>query len=126
MLLFKFPFSFFSPFTRDYSYLTATYFLLLDKKSRGQSVLLTPNTTAGSTGSPLRERSANLTPKRILMNDLSATDGAGAAGSIGGSPRALTSSLEGGLDDIDLLNIGSPKDGNKEAAKKKSPLVKFK
>ena len=83
----------------DYCNLTATYFILLEKKLRGQSIRLTP------ANSPLLERTP--APKRNLVTDLNR--GADAPGTpLRDSPRGLHNSLEGGLDDIDLLKIGSP------------------
>jgi len=85
----------------DYCNLTATYFVLLEKKLRGQSIRLTP------ANSPLLERTP--APKRNLVTDLNrGVDAAGVGTPLRDSPRGLHNSLEGGLDDIDLLKIGSP------------------
>jgi len=101
----------------DYDYTTATYFLLLERKQRGMSIRLTPVT------SPVMPvDSQRITPKRMLFSESgsnSSTQNAAspkskAAATSGGgntpladSPRALANSLEGGLDDVDLLKIGN-------------------
>jgi hypothetical protein len=93
----------------DYCYLTATYFLLLEKKLRGLQIRLTP------ANSPLMEANPNRTPapKRNLVSDMNRGGSNDSGGNFVGtplrdSPRGLHNSLEGGLDDIDLLKIGSP------------------
>ena len=95
----------------DYSSsMTVTYFLLLDRKQRGL-----PLGRSFNSPNVLTENNANIdnnTPKRNLMYDI-------AANSIGNSPRGLHNSLEGGLEDIDLLSIGSP--GNGEVVQKQIP-----
>jgi hypothetical protein len=50
----------------DYCYYTATYFLLLEKKLRGQQIRLTP------ANSPLNEKTVNRTPapKRNLVKKI--------------------------------------------------------
>ena len=103
----------------DYCYLTATYFLLLEKKLRGQQIRLTP------ANSPLMDMNAACrtpAPKRNL--DINrGTDAASVVGTpLRDSPRGLHNSLEGGLDDCDLLKIGSPPPaavgGSKDTPKK--------
>ena len=97
----------------DYCNLTASYFLLLEKKLRGQLIRLTP------ANSPMLERTP--APKRNLVTDLNrgvGVDGSNGPTVIGtplrDSPRGLHNSLEGGLDDIDLLKIGSPPPASKD------------
>ena len=96
----------------DYCNLTASYFLLLEKKLRGQLIRLTP------ANSPMLERTP--APKRNLVTDLNRGNEAnGSGGAVVGtplrdSPRGLHNSLEGGLDDIDLLKIGSPPPASKD------------
>lgn len=83
----------------DYSSnLVAIYFILLDKKQKGQPFQLI------NTKSPLGELNANQTPRRNLAQELGGSD----VGPIGTSPRGLHNSLEGGLDDVDLLSLSSP------------------
>ncbi len=86
----------------DYDYLTATYFLMYEKKQKGQPVKLTPGT------SPLV--GDFVTPKRNLLKDLdqdSMSSSPMKSNSLADSPRGLHNSLEGGLDDAELLKIGS-------------------
>lgn len=90
----------------DYSSsLVVTYFLLLSRKHRGLQLGLTP-----IRHSPQLGRRRHETPKRNLLHDINGQNGDSASGSnsIGNSPRGLHNSLEGGLEDIELLNIGSP------------------
>ncbi len=80
----------------DYtSTMTCTYLILLERKHKGQSLAL-----AGSIGygSPMREIDLNSvgTPKRVAI----------VANTLGDSPRGLHNSLEGGLDDSELLGMG--------------------
>ena len=104
----------------DYDYNTATYFLLLERKHRGLSVKLTPGSDSPSTGTLDKH-----TPKRNLFNEQQISNGVTDEGdlatidlsspiqskaikqnALADSPRGLHNSLEGGLDDIDLLKIG--------------------
>ena len=107
----------------EYDYITSTYFLLLGRKNRGQSVRLTPGYDSPNTGTVEQH-----TPKRNLFNeqqfikagicdesnmdriDLSSPNPPVAKtsqhNSLADSPRGLHNSLEGGLDDVDLLKIG--------------------
>ena len=106
----------------DYCYLTASYFLLLEKKLRGQLIRLTP------ANSPMIERTP--VPKRNLVTDLNrGNEGNNAAAVVGtplrDSPRGLHNSLEGGLDDIDLLKIGSPPPASKDQVHDVFPLRKL-
>ena len=102
----------------DYCYLTATYFLLLEKKLRGQQIRLTP------ANSPLMDMNACRTPAPKRNLDINrGTDAASVVGTpLRDSPRGLHNSLEGGLDDCDLLKIGSPPPaavgGSKDTPKK--------
>uniref|UniRef100_A0A0K2TXA4 non-specific serine/threonine protein kinase n=1 Tax=Lepeophtheirus salmonis TaxID=72036 RepID=A0A0K2TXA4_LEPSM len=78
----------------DYCYLTATYLILLENKPDIRLM--------GGDGS-----SDGSTPKRSLLRELNvAKDNENVP--LSNSPRGLHNSLEGGLDDIDLLKIGSP------------------
>lgn len=78
----------------DYSSnMLITYFILSERKSKGVNWRLTSETVAAGT------------PKRSLLKELN--NGSG-NNSLGNSPRGLHNSLEGGLDDAELLNIGSP------------------
>merc|ERR1719412_3056266 len=104
----------------DYDYNTATYFLLLERKHRGLSVKLTPGSDSPNTGTLDKH-----TPKRNLFNEQQVSNGindddhlatidlsspiqskAIKQNALADSPRGLHNSLEGGLDDIDLLKIG--------------------
>ena len=106
----------------DYDYLTSTYLLLLERKQRGHSVRLTPGNNSPNTGAMDQH-----TPKRHLFNEpqtkkLESNDHSNMANidlkspipssktthpsGLADSPRGLHNSLEGGLDDIDLLKIG--------------------
>ena len=81
----------------DYSSpLTVTYFILLDRKQKGSNYTLTPAKSDILTES----NNAMMTPKRNQNHtgDSPLKD----------SPRGLHNSLEGGLDDLDLLNMNSP------------------
>ena len=106
----------------DYDYLTSTYFLLLERKHKGLIVRLTPGNNSPNTGTMDQH-----TPKRNLFNEqqniksglidqpnlvnieLSSPTPISKTSQQNGladSPRGLHNSLEGGLDDIDLLKIG--------------------
>ena len=92
----------------DYSSnLVVTYFLLLSRKHRGLQLGLTP-----VRHSPQLGRRRHETPKRNLLHEINIQNGdaasSGGGNSIGNSPRGLHNSLEGGLEDIELLAIGSP------------------
>jgi len=81
-----------------YDYNTATYLLLWQRKQRSKSIRL------------MSDQSLSNTPvsglKRNLMDEMnSASDSAG-RNSLKNSPRGVHTSLEGGLDDVDLLAIG--------------------
>ena len=106
----------------EYDYNTSTYFLLLERKHRGLSVKLTPGSNSPNTGTLDQH-----TPKRSLFNEHTMFKGindqtnivdidlsspttpiskAPQQNSLSDSPRGLHNSLEGGLDDIDLLKFG--------------------
>lgn len=90
----------------DYDYLTATYFLMFEKKQKGLPLKLTP---AGT--SPLCNSSDLVTPKRNLLKDLdqdpsSSVSPTMKSNTLADSPRGLHNSLEGGLDDVELLKMG--------------------
>lgn len=90
----------------DYDYLTATYLLMFEKKAKGHNYKLTPN------GSPLATHDL-VTPKRNLLKDLepnsanASPSSSAKPNSLANSPRALHNSLEGGLDDVELLKMGN-------------------
>ena len=106
----------------EYDYNTCTYFLLLERKHRGLSVKLTPGNSSPNTGTMDQQ-----TPKRNLFNeqtmikalndqtnlvnvDLSSPASpiskTSQQNGLADSPRGLHNSLEGGLDDIELLKFG--------------------
>ncbi|XP_076041432.1 maternal embryonic leucine zipper kinase-like isoform X2 [Oratosquilla oratoria] len=82
-----------------YDSLTAAYFLLLAKKLKGKSFRLLPKIKQLGDIQPQR------TPARCLMEQLNREQSDTTTNSLGNSPRGLHTSLEGGLDDIDLLSI---------------------
>jgi len=91
----------------EYDYQTATYLLMIEKKQKGLSMKLTPGP------SPLAIDEL-VTPKRNLLKDLdqgnpSTNSNSSPKKSLADSPRGLHNSLEGGLDDAELLKIGSPR-----------------
>eukprot|EP00096_Caligus_rogercresseyi_P005290 TRINITY_DN2049_c0_g1_i3.p1 TRINITY_DN2049_c0_g1~~TRINITY_DN2049_c0_g1_i3.p1 ORF type:complete len:633 (+),score=214.86 TRINITY_DN2049_c0_g1_i3:46-1944(+) len=78
----------------DYCYLTSTYLILLENKNEIRLSSDGPGT-----------------PKRSLLRELNVAKDSEPGGVpllLSNSPRGLHNSLEGGLDDIDLLKIGSP------------------
>ncbi|XP_037805207.1 maternal embryonic leucine zipper kinase-like [Penaeus monodon] len=87
----------------SYDYLTATYFLLVTQKMKGKPIRLIQKVT------PLGEIPSQRTPARCLMEQLNKEKPVdvpcGMPNSLSNSPRGLHTSLEGGLDDIDLLSI---------------------
>ncbi|XP_042241673.1 maternal embryonic leucine zipper kinase-like isoform X2 [Homarus americanus] len=89
----------------SYDYLTATYFLLVSQKMKGKSPRLIPKVT------PLGEIPSQRTPARCLIEQLnqekhnSSNHTDSTYNSLANSPRGLHTSLEGGLNDIDLLSI---------------------
>ena len=85
----------------DYDYVTATYFLLMERKQKGLSIRLTPS---HSPVVPTDLR--NNTPKRMLFGETASPAKSTAPTPLADSPRGLHNSLEGGLDDVDLLKIG--------------------
>jgi len=102
----------------DYDSFTSTYFLLLTKKQAGRDFRLS---ASSSTVASAPEKAA---PKRSILSELNAGDG---SNSLGNSPRGLHTSLEGGLDDVALLNIGqaSPLTGLTEPALKSDSNAPF-
>eukprot|EP00092_Neocalanus_flemingeri_P022013 GFUD01023872.1.p1 GENE.GFUD01023872.1~~GFUD01023872.1.p1 ORF type:complete len:648 (+),score=230.42 GFUD01023872.1:32-1975(+) len=85
----------------DYDQTTAVYFLLLGRKQAGkQYQLLPPNLESSN---PLPDLVA-AAPKRSILGQM---DKEGQSNSLANSPHALCTSLEGGLDDLALLNIGA-------------------
>ena len=97
----------------DYSSsLVVTYFLLLSWKHRGLQLGLTP-----VRHSPQLGRRRHETPKRNLLQEINGgQNGDGGSNSLGNSPRGLHNSLEGGLEDIELLTICSPQTQQQQAA----------
>ena len=94
----------------DYSSsLVVTYFLLLSRKHRGLQLGLTP-----IRHSPQLGRRRNETPKRNLLQEINGQNGDSGSNSIGNSPKFP--SLEGGLEDIDLLSINSPQQQHQQTA----------
>ncbi|XP_068219010.1 maternal embryonic leucine zipper kinase-like [Palaemon carinicauda] len=94
-------------FKWSYDYLTATYYLLLCQKMKGRPIRLISKITS------LGEIQAHRTPARCLMEQLNREKSVessdnGLVTALGNSPRGLHTSLEGGLDDIDLLAICKP------------------
>ena len=91
---------------------------MFEKKQKGIPMKLTPGT------SPLTTDDL-VTPKRNLLKDLdqggSSNSNASPKKSLADSPRGLHNSLEGGLDDAELLKIGNgltPKKEDLERAAK--------
>lgn len=89
----------------SHDYLTATYYLLLTQKMKGKTVRLISKVTS------LGEIQTHRTPARSLMEQLNkekpqeTSDNTGGITALGNSPRGLHTSLEGGLNDVDLLSI---------------------
>ena len=84
-----------------YDYLTSTYFLLSMRKIKGRSVRLLPKITHIG---DIKSR----TPARSLMDQLNKEklEAAIHPASIATSPRSLHTSLEGGLNNNELLSMG--------------------
>ena len=83
----------------DYDHMTATYFLLLARKQVGKQY---QHLLSGQMD-PLPDlvsAAAGVGNKRPALSDQT--------GNIANSPRGLHTSLEGGLDNLALLNIGTP------------------
>jgi len=94
----------------EYNHLTATYFILLSRKQAGKEWHLLPcplpdlvstSTAADASATPLRSVLGELQEKNTLA----------------GSPRGLHTSLEGGLNDMALLSIGTPPQAKEKKAK---------
>ena len=97
----------------DYDQVTATYFLLLARKQIGKAHqnLLSPGHSE-----PLPDLVAPAAGPRSVLSDQT--------GALANSPRGLHTSMEGGLDNLALLNIGTPPApqasvGNTEPAEEK-------
>ena len=86
----------------DYDQTTAVYFLLLGRKQAGKQYQLLPPSMERR--NPLPDLVA-AAPKRSILGEL---DKEGQSNSLANSPRGLHTSLEGGLNDLALLNIGTP------------------
>lgn len=92
----------------DYDYLTSTYLLLFDKKQKGQSVRLTPGTSSPMLSLDLLNKEVLTTPKRNLLKEMDSSNTSPMkSNSLADSPRGLHNSLEGGLDDSELLKMGN-------------------
>ena len=92
----------------DYDYLTSTYLLLFDKKQKGQSVRLTPGTSSPMLSLDLLNKEVLTTPKRNLLKEIDSSNTSPLkSNSLADSPRGLHNSLEGGLDDSELLKMGN-------------------
>ncbi|KAK8380675.1 hypothetical protein O3P69_007948 [Scylla paramamosain] len=89
----------------SYDYLTATYFLLLAQKMKGNPLRLLPKAT------PTDEKSIHRVPARCLIDQLNqekhdtSINARKGSDNLRNSPRGLHTSLEGGLNDVDLLSI---------------------
>jgi len=90
----------------DYDSTTASYFLLLARKQAGKQYQLLLGQQGGAEGGQVPE---------LLLPDLLPAPAAkqrpalaDATSQLANSPRGLHTSLEGGLDNIALLNIGTP------------------
>lgn len=98
----------------EYDYTTATYFVLMERKQRKSSPRSSSSSFANSPLMSYALDKAISTPKRtqLFSNDPNnssnrGTENGGSGGGLLDSPRGLHNSLEGGLDDIDLLKMGS-------------------
>ena len=99
----------------DYDHMTATYFLLLARKQVGKQYQHLLSGHVDPLPDLVAPAAAAATAKRPALSDQT--------GTIANSPRGLHTSLEGGLDNLALLNIGTPPtaaiegsgDENKEA-----------
>jgi len=95
----------------EYDYMTATYFLLLSRKQAGKNYqILAP---AASGPLPDLVATTSTTPKRNILGELGNDE---KSNRLSNSPRVMHTSLEGGLNDLALLSIGTPpgpKDENK-------------
>jgi len=80
----------------NYDQTTATYFLLLGRKQAGKQFQLP------STHNPLPDLVVGGPPKRSILGEVEVGN------SLANSPRGIRTSLEGGLDDLALLSIGTP------------------
>jgi len=89
----------------DYDHMTSTYFLLLSRKQAAKDFhLLTALTEPKHTSHMLPDLvTTTTTPKRNILGELGRE-----GNSLASSPRAMHTSLEGGLDNLALLNIGTP------------------
>ena len=81
----------------NYDQTTATYFLLLGRKQAGKQYQLS------STHTPLPDLVVGGPPKRSILGEIE-----GSGNNLANSPRGIRTSLEGGLDDLALLNMGTP------------------
>lgn len=84
----------------SYGYDTATYLLLWQRKQRSRSVRF-GNESQSNSGTPV-----SITKRNLIDEMNSAIESPSARNSLKNSPRNMHTSLEGGLDDVDLLAIG--------------------
>jgi len=87
----------------DYDHTTAIYFIMLGRKQAGKQYHLLP-TARQRHDQPLPDL-VTAAPKRSILGELDREDN---TNNLANSPRSLGTSLEGGLDDVALLNIGTP------------------
>jgi len=87
----------------DYDHTTAIYFIMLGRKQAGKQYQLLP-TTRVRQEQPLPDLVVTA-PKRSILGELDREEN---TNTLANSPRSLGTSLEGGLDDVALLNIGTP------------------
>jgi len=87
----------------DYDHTTAIYFIMLGRKQAGKQYQLLPATRVKQE-QPLPDLVVTA-PKRSILGELDREEN---TNTLANSPRSLGTSLEGGLDDVALLNIGTP------------------
>jgi len=92
----------------DYNHTTAVYFLLLGRKQAGKQFHMLPSSNHLPDIVPATNNCQN---KRDILGQM---DKAGHQNTLANSPRVNHTSLEGGLDDLALLNIGTPPTNSQE------------
>jgi len=103
----------------DYDQMTCIYFLLLSRKQSGKSFKLVtqePPQALRCGGLPDLVPGNVSTPKRNILGELSAAPHSSHGSGLANSPRSLHTSLEGGLDNLALLNMGTPPGAKQETA----------
>jgi len=113
----------------NYEKHTATYLILLNRKQNGKDFHILPQAAPpqipGYDLKPLPDLivdRVNTPVKRNILGEVGG-HGQGAGPGLGNSPRALHTSMEGGLDNVALLGIGTPpgrKDASRDTDKKDS------